>query len=210
MPAMKRRSRGFTMMELLVTLAVAGVLLGLGVPAFRDFMRNGRLTGAANELLITMVSARNEAVRRQLVVSVCPSTTPDQTSAVCSTSATQGYIAFIDTNSNCLRDGAEVADVNNVVANVVFHSLVTAKKNSDCISFAANGFRRVVGGTPATMHAMFCDVRGNTRTYPLSTISYARGLEVMPTGRASTSRVYTELVSWGTSPIPSGERVTCP
>jgi type IV fimbrial biogenesis protein FimT len=208
---MKRRSRGFTMMELLVTLAVAGVLLGLGVPAFRDFMRNGRLTGAANELLTTMVSARNEAVRRQVVVSVCPSTTPDLTSAVCTTAATQGYIAFVDTNSNCIRDGAEVTDTtNNLVANVVFHSLVTSKKNGSCVSFAANGFRRVVGGQPTTMHAMFCDVRGNTQSFPGSTISFARGLEVVPTGRASTSRIYAELTAWGTSPTPSGERVTCP
>jgi type IV fimbrial biogenesis protein FimT len=207
---MKRRSRGFTMMELLVTLAVAGVLLGLGVPAFRDFMRNGRLTGAANELLTTVVSARNEAVRRQVVVSVCPTTTPDQTSAVCSTSATQGYIAFVDTNSNCIRDGAEVTDTANVVANVVFHSLVTVKKNGSCVSFAANGFRRVEPGQPRTMHAMFCDVRGNAQSFPGSTISFARGLEVVPTGRASTSRLYAELLAWGTSPTPSAERVTCP
>lgn len=198
------------MMELLVTLAVAGVLLGLGVPAFRDFMRNGRLTGAANELLITVVSARNEAVRRQVVVSVCPSTTPDAANAVCSTSATQGYIAFVDTNSNCLRDGAEVTDTDNLVANVVFHSLVTAKKNSSCVSFAANGFRRVEPSQPRTMHAMFCDVRGNTQNFPGSAVSFARGLEVMPTGRASTSRVYLEMLSWGSSPTPSGERVTCP
>jgi type IV fimbrial biogenesis protein FimT len=206
---MKRRSRGFTMMELLVTLAVAGVLLGFGVPAFRDFMRNGRLTGAANELLITMVSARNEAVRRQVVVSVCPSTTPDQTSAICTTSATQGYIAFVDTNSNCIRDGAEITDTNNLVANVVFHSLVTSTKNGSCVSFAANGFRRLVAGQPNTVHAMFCDVRGNNRNFPGSTVSFARGLEVMPTGRASVSRLYAELLGWA-SVAPASDRVTCP
>jgi type IV fimbrial biogenesis protein FimT len=202
---MNRRSRGFTVMELLVTLAIAGVLLGLGVPAFRDFMRNGRLTGAANELLITMVTARNEAVRRQAVVSVCPSSNPDQAGATCTGSATQGYIAFIDTNSNCLRDGVELADTRNVVANVVFHSLVTSTKNGTCVSYAASGFRRT-GAGPTTMHAMFCDVRGNNQNFPGSTISFARGLEVLPTGRATVSRLYTELTNWGSGT----DTVTCP
>jgi type IV fimbrial biogenesis protein FimT len=203
---MNRRSRGFTLMELLVTLTIAGVLLGLGVPAFRDFMRNGRLTGAANELLVTVVSARNEAVRRQTVVSICPSTTPDQAGATCTGAATQGYIAFIDTNSNCIRDGAELADTQNVVANMVTHSLVTSRKNGTCVSFAANGFRRRVIGQPNTMHAMFCDVRGNNQISPGSTISFARGLEVLPTGRATVSRLYAELTGWGSGT----DTVTCP
>jgi type IV fimbrial biogenesis protein FimT len=192
-------------MELLVTITIAGVLMGLGVPAFRDFMRNGRLTGAANELLITMVTARNEAVRRQVVVSVCPSTNPDQAGATCTGSATQGYIAFIDTNSNCLRDGAELADATNVVSNVVFHSLVTSTKNGTCVSYAASGFRRA-GAGPTTMHAMFCDVRGNNPSFPTSTISFARGLEVLPTGRATVSRLHAELTNWGSGT----DTVTCP
>jgi type IV fimbrial biogenesis protein FimT len=193
-------------MELLVTLAVAAVILGLGVPAFRDFMRNNRLTGAANELLITVVSARNEAVRRQTVVSVCPSANPDQAGATCTGAATQGYIAFIDTNSNCLRDGTELTATDNVVSSMVTHSLVTSKKNGTCISFAANGFRRLVGGQPNTVHAMFCDTRGNARIYPASPISYARGVEVLPTGRASVSRMYAELTLWGSGT----DTVTCP
>jgi type IV fimbrial biogenesis protein FimT len=194
------------MMELLVTLALAAVLMGIGVPAFRDFMRNGRLTGAANELLVTVVQARNEAVRRQAVVSVCPSTTPDQTNATCTGSATQGYIAFVDTNSNCIRDGGELADVTNVVSNTVVHSLVTNKKNGTCVSFAANGFRRVVAGQPTTMHAIFCDARGNAKIFATSTTSFARGVEVMPTGRAAVSRLYAEIDGWRTAPNP----VTCP
>jgi type IV fimbrial biogenesis protein FimT len=204
---MKRHSRGFTLMELVVTLALAGVLLGIGVPAFRDFTRNNRLTGAANELLVTMVAARNEAVRRQAVVSVCPSSTPDQGTATCVGAATQGYIAFIDTNSNCIRDGAELADTqSNIVASMVTNSMVTSTKNGTCVSYAATGFRRVVAGQPTTMHAMFCDSRGNVRAYPASTTSLARGLEVLPTGRASVSRVYTELGSWSGGANP----VTCP
>ena len=193
-------------MELLVTITLAGVLLGLAVPAFRDFTRNNRLSGAANELLITIVQARNEAVRRQTVVSVCPSSTPDQATATCTGAATQGYIAFVDTNSNCLRDGAEVGDPLNVIANMVTNSQVTSTKNGTCVSFAASGFRRVVAGQPTTMHAMFCDSRGNVLINPASTLSIARGLEVLPTGRASVSRLFAELGGWGGGADP----VSCP
>jgi type IV fimbrial biogenesis protein FimT len=206
MPAMKRHSRGFTLMELLVVLTIAGIVFGFGVPAFRDFTRNNRLSGAANELLVTVVAARNEAVRRQAVVSVCPSTNPDQVGATCTGAATQGYIAFVDTNSNCIRDGAELADPRNVVSSMVSHTLVTSTKNGTCVSYGANGFRRVVAGQPTTMHAMFCDSRGNVQTFPASTFSVARGLEILPTGRASVSRVYAELTGWSGGPNP----VTCP
>ncbi len=194
------------MMELLVTLAIAAVLLAVGTPSFRDFVRNGRLTGAANELLITFTRARNEAVRQQTVVSVCPTTTPDSTAATCTGAATQGYIAFIDTNSNCVRDGAEVTDTKNIVAYEQTHSEVTSTKNGTCVSFGANGFRRVVAGQPNTMRAMFCDSRGNAKIFPTSTISFARGVEVLPTGRASVSRLYAELNGWG----GGGNPVTCP
>jgi type IV fimbrial biogenesis protein FimT len=205
MPAMKRRSRGFTMMELLVTLAIAAVILAIGVPSFRDFMRNARLTGAANELLITVVRARSEAVRRQAVVSVCPSSTPDQSGATCTGAATQGYIAFIDANSNCIRDGGELSD-DNLVSYQLTHTTVTSTKNGTCVSFAASGFRRVVAGQPNTMRAMFCDSRGNARIFPTSTTSYARGVEVVPTGRAAVSRLYAELAGWNGGANP----VTCP
>ena len=188
-------------MELMATLAIAAVLLGVGVPSFRDFMRNARLTGAANDLLITVVTARNEAVRRQAIVSVCPTTTPDTPStATCTSGATEGWIAFVDTDGSCLRDGAEVADVQrNVVANMSRHSEVTTTKNGDCISFGANGFRRVVVGQPPLLRVLFCDSRGTTEIFPSSPISFARGLEVLPTGRASVSRLQIELNSWSPS-----------
>jgi type IV fimbrial biogenesis protein FimT len=189
-------------MELMIVIALAAMIMGLGVPAFRDFAKNGRLTGAANEMLVTVVSARNEAVRRQTTVSVCPSDTPDADDATCDAAATAGFIAFVDTDANC-----EIEDSDDLVGNFVVHTEVVAANNVSCISFGANGFRRAVPSTPTTAYALFCDDRGTTGVPgTLNDTSFARGVEILPTGRASVSRRQTELNSWSAATDP----VSCP
>ena len=188
-------------MELMVTLTLAGVLLGLGVPSFRDFQRNGRLTGAANDSLMAVLAARNEALRRQEIVSFCPSADPAAVNPTCVTSGAQGFISFVDKNATCQREALE-----DVVASASIHSQVKWQNNTTCISFAASGFRRVVAGQPTTTHAIFCDDRGNQLRFPGGTDSWARGLEVLPTGRPAVSRIFTELTTWGAVANP----VICP
>jgi len=202
MPAMKRRTRGFTLMELMVTVALAAVVFGLGVPAFREFGKNGRLTGAANEMLVTVMAARNEAVRRQVRTSFCPSETPDADLAICDIDATQGYIAFIDTNNNCQRDDGE-----ELVSSFVTHSEIKTANNISCIGYGPSGFRVPVGGQAANARAVFCDDRGIAKVVDGSDLSYARGVEIVATGRAAATRLYDDLAFWAAE---EDEPVTCP
>jgi hypothetical protein len=53
---------------------------------------------------------------------------------------------------------------------------------------------------------MFCDDRGNAVEIGTDDLSSARGLEILPTGRAYASRGHAELTSWGASDDP----VSCP
>ncbi|HET9864287.1 MAG TPA: GspH/FimT family pseudopilin [Steroidobacteraceae bacterium] len=198
---MKRSSRGFTLMELMVTLALAAVVFGLGVPAFREFGKNGRLTGAANEMLVTLMTARNEAVRRQVRTSFCPSETPDSNLAICDSDATEGYIAFVDENDNCQRD-----DDEELVSSFVTHSEIKTADNISCIGYGASGFRIPVAGQPANARAVFCDDRGIAKVSDGTDFSYARGVEVVATGRPATTRLYDELNTWAGEDDP----VTCP
>jgi type IV fimbrial biogenesis protein FimT len=56
--------RGFTLLELMVTLAVLAVLITVGIPAFGDMVRNNRVTAQTNELVSALNIARSEAVKR--------------------------------------------------------------------------------------------------------------------------------------------------
>jgi type IV fimbrial biogenesis protein FimT len=69
-----RAARGFTLVELMVTLLVLAVLLGLAVPSFRDAALSSRLTGYANDLVASVQIARSEAIKRNATVTLCAST----------------------------------------------------------------------------------------------------------------------------------------
>ena len=66
-----RRERGFTLPELMIVMVVMGILLGVGIPTYRDTIARTRVTSKMNELVGAMQAARGEAVRRGVDVSVC-------------------------------------------------------------------------------------------------------------------------------------------
>jgi len=89
---------GFTLLELLIAIAVMGVLMGLGVPAMREFIVNQRTTGAANQLLADLAYARTQALVLQRPVRV------SQAGA----GWNDGWTVFSDTNTNGAVDGAGI------------------------------------------------------------------------------------------------------
>ena len=68
------RMRGFTLIELMVTMAIAVILLMVAVPSFTRTIHNNRVSSASNALLTSLSYARAEAVARGTIVSICPST----------------------------------------------------------------------------------------------------------------------------------------
>ena len=67
------RIGGFTLFELMVTLAVAALILSLGVPGFRNFIQNNRATTHTNDLVTALNLGRSEATRRGASVLLCSS-----------------------------------------------------------------------------------------------------------------------------------------
>lgn len=104
---MNKRSAGagFTLIELMVVVALAALLQSLAVPAFRGFINTMRLTVAVNSLFTSLLLARSEAIKRNGRAVLCKSAG----GAGCVTSGNweQGWIVFHDTNNNTRRDAGE-------------------------------------------------------------------------------------------------------
>ena len=67
---MKNRISGFTLVELMVTVAVLAILLAIALPNYQAFVLNSRMTAQANDFLASLQLARSEAVKRNAPVSV--------------------------------------------------------------------------------------------------------------------------------------------
>lgn len=91
-----KMQRGFTLVELMITLAVAAILLTVAVPGFRDIIQNNRVTTQTNELVTALQLARSEGIKRGMTVSLCSSTN----GAGCGGGWQQGWIVFTDANAN--------------------------------------------------------------------------------------------------------------
>jgi type IV fimbrial biogenesis protein FimT len=89
---------GFTLIELMVTVTVMAVVLTLGVPAFKDTIRNNVLTASINEFIATLNFARSEAVKRGVNVTVRKTST--------SAGWEGGWQVFTDVSANGLYDSA--------------------------------------------------------------------------------------------------------
>lgn len=106
-------AKGFTLIELMVTIAIAAILAGLAVPSFRGLIASNRLKSHASSLLSSLLLARGEAIKRNSRVVLCKSAD----GLTCTTAGgwQQGWIIFHDyidettvaTNNNATLDAGE-------------------------------------------------------------------------------------------------------
>ena len=134
---------GFTLVELLVTLALLGVLIGIAAPGFSDMLRENQLTTATNRFLTALHYTRSEAIKRGTRVTMCKSAD----GVACATDGDweQGWIIFPDPNANGERDAGETV----LIAESGQGGGLTITGNqwvNRYISYLPQGWTRLVGG----------------------------------------------------------------
>lgn len=157
-------SAGFSLMELLVTIAVLAVVLTVAVPSFRDFLLNSRITNQTNEFVLALAYAKSEAVKRNLAVIVCSRAT--DLTCVASTTWDDGWLVYADTDANGAPDPGEILQVR---ADLEGGNTLRAGA-SQSVTFNSSGF------SPGVNNDIFrlCDDRGT---------ALARAIVVSPQGR---------------------------
>jgi len=135
--------RGFTLVELMVALAIAVILLMVAVPNLNDAAPRGKLAAQANAFLATLNLARSEAIKRNGRVVVCKSA--DGVACTDDGGWDQGWIVFHDPDNDVVRDGTEaIIERHQPLANGF--SLTGNGTVANYISFHPSGAAMTPGG----------------------------------------------------------------
>jgi len=98
----KKKSAGFTLIELIVTVSIVAILMSIAVPSFKNMIDSNRLSTGTNELVSALILARSEALKRGQRVTVC--TSADSTNCSGNNDFGQGWLVFEDCNDNGIVD----------------------------------------------------------------------------------------------------------
>lgn len=164
-----RRQIGFTLPELMVTLLVLAIVLGMAVPGMQSLLNQQELRSKVGLLASTLAYARNEAVSRVATVAICGTTNGSSCNGSDDWSA--GWLVFIDANGNgqfntgeeLLKKGGEAgADVTLTLASsATYISYTELGESSDIrnIQMCAPG----ADADPGKARTLTVSIVGSTR-----------------------------------------------
>ena len=186
-PHLHPRLRGFTLIELMVTVAILAVLLSIAVPSFRESIMNARMTGLANDIMADLNVARAEAVRRNARAYLCTSSN----GTTCTGSAWNlGWIVYVDANNNGVQDSpAEPAlkarPALSTGSNLLVQNDLAGGGGSRQVLYRPSGASNVGG---AVVSFILCDARNTAAVGVERAENRGRLIQVETTGRPLVTR----------------------
>lgn len=164
-------SRGFTLIEVLVTVALAAILMMVAVPSFTSFARNSQLTSFTNTLLAGINAARGEAMKRGRYAMVVPAN---------GSSWDSGWIVFVDVDRSQTYAAASDITILSSDAKPSYLTITgnqTASGSTPYIMYDASGYSRTKSGG---FGALTFEVKRNDNI----SMNQVRRLKIASSGRA--------------------------
>lgn len=154
--------RGFTLVELLVTMAVAAILLTIAVPSYQNFVINSRMAAQANDLITALNLARSEAVKRGANVTICASSN----GTGCTGSWHQGWIVSAAGTpirvQQALGGGSVLTGGTDVASTITFNS--NGRTTIPTTATAASTTLTLCPPSPATVQGRAIQIERTGRT----------------------------------------------
>jgi len=151
-----RRSAGFTLVELMITIVVLAVLLTIAFPSFRGTLRSNRVASSTNEIIGLLSVARSEAIRNRRGGGVCGSAS----GAACDDNWSAGMLAWADTDGDgTFKSGETVLRFVSIDP-----SLISTGPPGAVIAFDRRGRRVASTDQQIALQPVTCDGQALRRT----------------------------------------------
>ncbi len=175
-----KAGKGSTMLELVIVMAIVGILLSIGIPAFFQVTSANRVAGEVNGLLGDMQYARAEAIKEGQLVGICVSDNSASAAPSCTPSNQwqSGWVVYSDLNGDGTLDNNEPV----LRAQKPFTSTdsFAASGGIAAVSFNREGFAT---NLPAATVTITLHLAGS---YPGSIALYTRCLAITTIGGLAT------------------------
>ena len=175
-----RQQAGFTLIELMVTIAIASILLLIAAPSFVSFQRNSELTSVANSFIAAVNATRGEAMkvgRRAMAVPV-------------DGNWSKGWTVFVDDNGSGVLNATDRVVLQQAALSSYFTASGsgTAGQSPPYVLFDASGYAKTKtsGFGALTLTIQRNDLSGAEQT------AQTRRIVIAKTGRARVCRPATD------------------